>query len=284
VKGEAEIPSLMTSSDRSKYFYRIIWRKSKIMKTSKFNSILLLTLMVARGAIAQTTDNEKPTIIFVHGIWADGSCWNNQIAALQAKGYHVVSVQNPITSLAEDVATTQRAIELVKGKVILVGHSWGGMVITQAGNDPKVVGLVYLAAYGPDSGESVSTVSANAPQTELTKYLVPSGGYVFISEEGVKSVFANELTAKQQALVYATQTPASHTVFDDKSGEPAWKHKPTWYVVAKNDKTIHPDLERFMAKRMNAKTIELASCHVMMISHPAEVLKVIEEAAEPTRP
>ena len=235
--------------------------------------------MVAIGAKGQTPDKEKPTVMFVHGIWADGSCWTNQIAALQAKGYHVVSVQNPITSLADDVATTQRAIDLVKGKIILVGHSWGGMVITQAGNDPKVVGLVYLAAYGPDSGESLSAVSANAPQTELTKYLVPSGGSVFISADGVKNVFANELSAKQQAIVYATQTPAAHTVFDDKSGEPAWKHKATWYVVAKNDKTIHPDLERFMAKRMNAKTTELASCHVMMLSHPAEVLKVIEEAA-----
>src|ERR1700751_636786 len=215
--------------------------KSKIMKTL---FILILSLIAATCGQAQTANGEKPTIVFVHGIWADGSCWSNQIAALQAKGYHVVSVQNPITSLAEDVATTQRAIELVKGKVILVGHSWGGMVITQAGNDPKVVSLVYLAAYGPDSGESLSAVSANAPQTELTKYLVPSGGYVFISEEGVKSVFANELTAEQQALVYATQTPASHTVFDDKSGEPAWKQKPTWYVVAKNDKN---DTSRFGA-------------------------------------
>jgi pimeloyl-ACP methyl ester carboxylesterase len=250
------------------------------MKTSKFKSILLLlTLILAAGAKAQPTDDAKPTIVFVHGIWADGSCWTSQIEALQAKGYHVVSVQNPITSLADDVATTQRAIDLVKGKVILVGHSWAGMVITQAGNDPKVVGLVYLAAYGPDSGESLTAVSANAPQTELSKYLVPSGGYVFLSEEGVKTAFASELSPKQQALVYATQTPASHTIFDDKSGEPAWKHKPTWYVVAKNDKTIHPDLERFMAKRMNAKTVELASCHVVMLSHPAAVLKVIEEAA-----
>ena len=248
------------------------------MKTSKLKSILVMTLIIAAGAKAQTTNNEKPIIVFVHGIWADGSCWTSQIEALQAKGYHVVSVQNPVTSLAEDTATTQRAIDLVKGKVILVGHSWGGMVITQAGNDPKVVGLVYLAAYGPESGESLAAVSANAPQTELSKYLVPSGGSVFISEQGVKSAFANELSPKQQALVYATQTPASHTVFDDKSGEPAWKNKPTWYVVAKNDKTIHPDLERFMAKRMNAKTRELASCHVMMLSHPAEVLKVIEEA------
>jgi len=249
------------------------------MKTLTLKLLLILTLMVATGTQAQTPKAEKPTIIFVHGIWADGSCWTNEIAALQAKGYHVVAVQNPINSLAEDVATVQRAIDLVKGKIILVGHSWGGMVITQAGNDPKVLGLVYLAAYGPDSGESATTVSANAPQTELSKYLVPSGGYVFISEEGVKTVFANDLKPKQQALIYATQTPASHTVFDDKSGEPAWKNKPTWFVVAKNDKTIHPDLERFMAKRMKAKTTELPSSHVMMLSHPQEVLKVIEEAA-----
>lgn len=211
--------------------------------------------------------------------WADGSCWTSQIEALQAEGYPVVSVQNPITSLADDVAATQRAIDQVKGKVILVGHSWGGMVITQAGNNPKVAGLVYLAAYAPDLGESLLAVSANGPQTELTKYLAPTGGFVYLSQEGVKTVFAADLSPKQQALVYATQTPAFHTVFDDKSGAPAWKNKPTWYVVAKNDKSIHPDLERFMAKRMKAKTIELESSHVEMLARPAEVLKVIEEAA-----
>jgi pimeloyl-ACP methyl ester carboxylesterase len=224
-------------------------------------------------------NDEKPTIIFVHGIWADGSCFTPQIEELQAKGYHVMSVQNGVTGLADDVAETQKAIDLAKGKVILVGHSWGGMVITQAGNDPKVVGLVYLAAYGPEKGESVLSVSANAPQTELSKYLVPSGGSVFMSEEGVKKVFVDDLSAKQQALAYATQVPAAHTVFDDKGGEPAWKTKPSWFIVAKNDKTIHPDLERFMAKRMNARTLEIASSHVMMLSHPTEVLKVIEEAA-----
>ena len=249
------------------------------MKAPKLISIAILTLMTATSAKAQTTDSEKPTIIFVHGIWADGSCWAHQIEALQARDYQVIAVQNPVQSLAEDVAATQRVIDLAKGKVILVGHSWGGMVITQAGNHPKVAGLVYLAAYGPDSGESLLAVSGNAPQTELSKYLKPSGGSVFITEEGVKSVFANELSPKQQALVYATQTPAAHTVFDDKSDEPAWKHKPTWYAVAKDDRTIHPDLERFMAKRMKAKTIELPSCHVMMLSHPDEVLKLIEEAA-----
>ena len=225
------------------------------------------------------TSNNKPTIIFVHGIWADGSCFSSQIKALQAKGYPVMSVQNPITSLADDVAATKRAIELAKGKVILVGHSWGGMVITQAGNDPKVQGIVYLAAYGPESDESFSEVSKNAPETELTKYLTPSGESVFITEEGVKKVFAPDLNPQLQSIVYATQTPAFHTVFDDKSGAPAWKNKPCWYIVAKNDQTIHPDLERFMSKRMKAKTIEIPSSHVMMLSHPDEVLKVIEEAA-----
>jgi pimeloyl-ACP methyl ester carboxylesterase len=209
----------------------------------------------------------------------DGSCWTDQIAALQAKGYKVVSVQNPITSLAEDVVTTKRAIDLIKGKVILVGHSWGGFVITQAGNDPKVVGLVYLAAYAPDLDESILTVSANGPQTELAKYFVPSGGFLYMSEEGVETVFAADLSAKQQALIYATQVPASQTVFADKSAAPAWKQKPTWYVVAKSDKAISPDLERFMAKRMKAKTTEIESSHVVMNSHPKEVLKIIEEAA-----
>lgn len=247
------------------------------MKT--FKSILLLILLVATGAKAQTTTNEKPTIIFVHGIWADGSSWNAQIDALQAKGYPVISVQNPITSLKDDVAATKRAISQAKGKVILVGHSWGGMVITEAGNDPKVLGLVYIAAYGPDAGESLQAVSANAPQTELTKYLAPNDGYVYITQEGVKTVFADDLSPKQQAMVYATQTPAFHTVFEDKVGEPAWKTKPSWYIVAKNDKTVHPDLERFMAKRMKAKTTELESSHVTMLSHPAAVIKIIEEAA-----
>ena len=245
----------------------------------KFSYLLLAALLAAAGLRAQTAAGEKPTIIFVHGIWADGSCWTSEITALQAEGYAVVSVQNPINSLSEDVAATQRAIDLVKGKIILVGHSWGGLVITQAGNDPKVVGLVYLAAFAPDSGESLSSVSENAPHTELSKYLVSSGGYVYLSEEGVRTVFAADLSPKQQALVYATQTPASHTVFGDKVGNPAWRQKPSWYIVAQNDKAVHPDLERFMSKRMKAKTIELASSHVMMLSHPAEVLHVIEEAA-----
>lgn len=249
------------------------------MKNLKSTLMILLSIVAATVANGQTGSVEKPTIIFVHGIWADGSCFSNQILALQAKGYQVMSVQNEVASIDEDAAKVQHAIDLVKGKIILVGHSWGGMVITKAGNDPKVVGMVYLAAYAPDLGESLLAVSANAAQTELTKYLAPSNGLVYISEDGVKKAFATDLNAQQQGLIYATQMPATQTVFENKSGEPAWKHKPTWYVVGQNDKTIHPDLERFMAKRMKAKTLEIPSSHVMMLSHPDEVLKVIEEAA-----
>jgi len=249
------------------------------MKTVKQLAFIVLTLLVIFNAHAQKTTNQKPTIVFVHGIWADGNSFASQITALQAKGYDVVSIQNPITSLVDDVATTKRAIDLIKGNVILVGHSWGGFVISQFSNEPKVVGLVYLAAFAPEQGESILSLNKNAPETELSKYFVPSNGYVFLSKEGVKTAFAADLNAKQQALIYATQTPASQTVFADKSAAPAWKQKPTWYVVAKNDKAIHPDLERFMAKRMKARTIELESSHVVMNSHPTEVLKVIEEAA-----
>ncbi|CAM4038968.1 Pimeloyl-ACP methyl ester carboxylesterase [Pedobacter westerhofensis] len=249
------------------------------MKTMKFYSVLLIALIVAFSSHAQSAASEKPAIIFVHGIWADGTSWTDQITGLQAKGYPVISVQNPVTSLAADVAATQRAIDMAKGKVILVGHSWGGFVITQAGNDPKVIGLVYVAAYAPEIGETVPELQKNAPGTELSKYFVPAGDFVYLSEAGVKAAFANDLPVKERKVIYATQTPASKTVFGDKSGTPAWKQKPSWYIVAKGDKTINPDLERFMAKRIKAKTTELESGHVVMIAQPKAVLRIIEEAA-----
>jgi len=251
------------------------------MKTIK----MLLTLsIIAMGALndnAQAPDT-KPTIIFVHGVWADGSSFAAQIEALQAKGYPVISVQNPITSLADDVAATKRAIARAKGNVILVGHSWGGFVITQAGNDPKVVGLVYLAAFAPDLDETVPALLAKYPNGNLQAYFEPQDGFIFLSKDGVKTTFAQDLSAKQQDVIYATQIPASQTIFGDKSGEPAWKAKPSWYVVSKNDGQLGPELERFFAKRMNAKTTEIASSHVVMLSHPREVLSIIEEAASAT--
>lgn len=249
------------------------------MKTLKSYITLFLLLIVAFNANAQSNNTTKPTIVFVHGVWADGNSFSSQITALQAKGYDVISVQNPVTSLANDVAATKRAIDLIKGNIILVGHSWGGFVISQFNNEPKVVGLVYLAAFAPEEGETIVNLNKNASETELSKYFVPQDDYVYLSKEGVKTAFAADLNSKQQALIYATQTPASQSIFTDKSEVTAWKQKPSWYVVAKNDKAIHPDLERFMAKRMKAKTIEIESSHVVMNSHPTEVLKIIEEAA-----
>jgi len=247
------------------------------MKTIKLITLSLLMIWASTGLKAQT--NEKPTIVFVHGLWADGSSWNSQIESLQAKGYPVISVQNPATSLADDVAATKRAIEQAKGKVILVGHSWGGFVITQAGNDPKVAGLVYVAALAPELGETLPTLSAKGPAITLSNYFVPTGGFTYISLQGVKTVFAQDLSSKQQEVIFATQTPAGKQVFADQSGEPAWKTKPSWYIVAKSDGSISPDLERMMAKRAGAKTTEIEASHVVMISHAKEVLHIIEEAA-----
>ena len=249
------------------------------MKTIKILSMILLVSLMGIQSVCAQGASSKPTIIFVHGVWADGSCWGYQIAELQARGYNVISVQNPLTSLADDVAATKRAIDLTPGDIILVGHSWGGFVITQAGNNPKVKGLVFVAAFAPDAGESVPSLSANGPATELGKYFVPEDTFLGLSREGVKKVFAQDLNAKQQELIYATQIAASQTLFDEKSGDPAWKQKPNWCIVAKHDNAISPELERFMAKRINAKTIEVESCHVVMLAHPKEVLSIIEEAA-----
>lgn len=226
---------------------------------------------------------EKPTIIFVHGIWADASSWSEQITALQAQGYPVISVQNPVSSLADDVAATKRAISLAKGKVILVAHSWGGFVITQAGHDPKVAALVYIAAVVPDLDETLVTLQAKGPEVPLPNYFIPVDGYVYLSKEGVRSAFAQDLSPEQQDLIYATQTPGSLTVLGDKSGEPAWKNKPSWYVVATADSALSPELQHFMVKRSNAKSIDIDASHMVMISHPEEVLQVIEEAADSTK-
>ena len=250
------------------------------MKLLKIFSVLLIMLTSTFAANAQQASNTKPTVIFVHGIWADGSSFTEQITALQSKGYNVISVQNSLNTLADDVAATKRAINQAPGKVILVGHSWGGFVITQAGHDAKVTALVYIAAFAPQEGETVPTLSANAPATEIGKYFINSGGYTFLSEEGVEKAFAQDLNPTQQKLIYATQIPAAQALFSDRSGAPAWSHKPNWYIVTKNDKALNPDLQRFMAKRIKAKTTEIESGHIVMTSHPKEVMAVIEEAAK----
>lgn len=248
------------------------------MKKIKLISAVIL-MIVSSNVEAQTKVDTKPTIIFVHGLWSDGSAWSVEISALQGKGYNVISVQNPCTSLADDVAAVKRAIDMTKGTVILVGHSWGGFVITQAGNDPKVVGLVYVAGFAPDAGETLPELLKNAPDSEVGKYFTPQDGFIYLSHEGVQKAIAADLPLAVQNLIFATQIPASHTIFGDKSGEPAWKQKPSWYILSKNDKTVNPLLAHFMAKRIGAKVIEIEASHVGFVSHTKEVLAVIEEAA-----
>ena len=258
------------------------------MKITKFvmtlflltTGIISINAQIVKSKTTNTAIPKKPTIVFVHGLWADGSSWSKVMTILQAQGYNTIAVQNPTTSLEDDVAATKRALDRLEGPVVLVGHSWGGFVITQAGNNPKVKSLVYVAALVPDEGDTIPVLSANAAANNLGTYFDSKDGFIKLSKEGVIAAFAQDLPAKEQAIIYATQTPASEAIFGAKSGTPAWKNKPSFYVVAKKDGAINPALERFMSKRIKAKTIELDASHVPMISKPQEVSKLIIEACK----
>jgi pimeloyl-ACP methyl ester carboxylesterase len=242
--------------------------------------VLVSVLFLGSNAFAQTGMNTKPAIVFVHGLWADGSCWNKVINPLVDKGYKVISVQNPTTSLEDDVATTKRAIDRADGDVILVGHSWGGSVITEAGADPHVKALVYIAAFAPDKGETAASLTESVAPTILSGFIQNANGYLTVSREGVAKAFAGDLSPKEQDVVYAVQQPASQRVFGDVGVNAAWKTKPSWYVVASEDNAINPELEKRMAQRANAKMTILKSSHVAMLSKPNEVLDVILDAAK----
>jgi len=242
--------------------------------------VLVSVLFLGSNAFAQTGMNTKPAIVFVHGLWADGSCWNKVINPLVDKGYKVISVQNPTTSLEDDVATTKRAIDRANGNVVLVGHSWGGSVISEAGADPHVKALVYIAAFAPDKGETAASLTESVAPTILSSFIQNANGYLTVSREGVAKAFAGDLSPKEQDVVYAVQQPASQRVFGDVGVNAAWKTKPSWYVVASEDNAINPELEKRMAQRANAKTTILKSSHVAMLSKPNEVLDVILDAAK----
>ena len=243
----------------------------------------LFAVLFSTVSFSQTGSNKaikvKPTIVLVHGLWADGSAWNKVTTALQAQGYPVIAVQNPTTSLIDDVAATNKAIERATGDVVLVGHSWGGFVIGEAGVSPKVKALVYVAALVPDKGETLPSLSAKAPATELGKYLQNNDGNLTLTKQGVQKAFAGDVTTTEQNLIFATQPPASQSVFTAMADNVAWKTKPSFYLVAKNDKAINPELERTMAKRANATTVETDASHVPMLSKPAVVTRLIQQAA-----
>jgi pimeloyl-ACP methyl ester carboxylesterase len=222
----------------------------------------------------------KPTIVLIHGAFADALGWQRIIPLLENDGYSVTAVEIPLQSLDGDIVTTKRVIEALPGPIVLVGHSYGGAVITgAAAGEPNVKALVYLAAFGPDNGEAVGAFGDKYP-VALSKALKPdSAGFLWVDRSQFHADFAADVSAADAAIMAATQKPLSSTVFTASVPVAAWKTIPSWYVVSKQDHAINPDLERFYAKRMNAHTTEVDSSHVAFISHPKEITAVIEEAA-----
>ncbi|WP_378950085.1 alpha/beta fold hydrolase [Mesorhizobium sp. ANAO-SY3R2] len=220
----------------------------------------------------------KPSIVFAHGLWADGSCFSKLIPTLQADGHDVMASQHGLDSLASDVAAVKACLARVSSPVILVGHSYGGTLITHAGTDPRVAGLVYIAALAPDADETSQSLQAKFPVTDVFSHIEVTDGRVWLSPGGVPC-FAGDLPEAEQKLVYATQGAPVADLFTQKVEDVAWKTKPSWYIVATQDRTVHPDLQRFAAKRMGATTFEFESSHVPMLSKPSLVLDVIRKAA-----
>jgi len=247
-------------------------------------AIVLAAALVAAIATAQTpraSPKGVKNIVFVHGAFADGSSWAKVIPILQAKGYNVTAVQNPLTSFADDVAATNRALALQNGPVILVGHSWGGVVITEAGVDPKVVGLVYVAAFGPDSTEVVGDIGKSYPQPpSFAAPIVDKSGFMTLPADNFVKHFAWDLPKTEAQVLAAAQGPINAAAFGTKVSNVAWKTKPSWFIVAAKDQAIAPDEERFFAKRMKATTTEMSTSHVPMLSKPGDVAAVIVDAAK----
>ncbi|HET6234249.1 MAG TPA: alpha/beta hydrolase [Acetobacteraceae bacterium] len=223
--------------------------------------------------------NGTPNILLVHGAWADGSSWSRVIPLLQAERLNATAVQLPLTSLDDDVATVKRAIALEDGPILLVGHSYGGVVITQAGVDPKVAGLVYVTAFAPDIGESVGSLASSAPPAPLTSEIRPdANGFLKLTRAGVLETFAQGLSDAEKNTLFALQAPTSGKVLGGAVASAAWKTKPSWYIVTTNDRAIPQNLERTMAVKINAHTISIAASHAVMLSRPREVASLIIEA------
>jgi pimeloyl-ACP methyl ester carboxylesterase len=220
----------------------------------------------------------KPSIVFAHGLWADGSCFSKLIPTLQAEGHDVMASQHGLDSLATDVAAVKACLARVPGPAILVGHSYGGTLITHAGTDARVAGLVYIAALAPDSDETSQSQIAKFPTTPVFGHIEVTDGRIWLKQSGVTH-FAGDLPEAEQKLVYATQGVPVADLFNQRVEGVAWKSKPSWYVLATQDQTVHPDLQHFVSKRMKAATTEVASSHVAMLSKPDVVLDVIRKAA-----
>ncbi|RFU49159.1 alpha/beta hydrolase [Paraburkholderia sp. DHOC27] len=259
------------------------------MKLKAFVIACLTSTSLLGAASAFAQDNAAPVgpvknIVLVHGLFADGSSWQKVIPLLQAKGYHVTAVQNPTTSLDADVDAVKRVLAQQDGPTLLVAHSYGGMVISQAGDDPKVAGLVYIAARAPDAGEDYPALTKKFPPAPASAGLQWSAdGYGQLSEQAFVDDFANDLPKQEAEAYYAVQQPIGKAITMAKTTVAAWHDKPTWYAVSTEDRTINTDLERFMANRMHAHTIEIKASHISLISHPVEVADLILEAASESK-
>ena len=229
---------------------------------------------------AATGAATKPSIVFCHGLWADGSCFTKVMGPLQAQGYDCIAAQYPLNTPENDVTFTKWAMDVVKSPIVLVGHSYGGSVITAAGTDPRVKALVYINALAPDTaaGETSQSIQGKFPATDVLKHVKVVDGRIWLTKEGLQ-YFCGDLSSAEQMLVWATQGAPAANIFAHDAPGVAWKTKPSWYIVGKNDHTVNPELERFLAKRMKAHTTELDSSHVPMLSQPERVVEVILSAA-----
>jgi pimeloyl-ACP methyl ester carboxylesterase len=237
------------------------------------------SLITARG-IAQTSIPVKArNVVLVHGLFADGSCWSEVIPRLQALGFNVTAVQNPLTTLPDAVASAQRVLDRQDGPTVLVGHSFSGMIVTEAGVHPVVSALVYVAARAPDAGENCAELAKKFPTPPATAGIVFDGDEGRLSEAAFLRDFAGDLPEAKAKVLYAVQEPFHKALLTGKTTQAAWRSKPTYYAVSTEDRTINPDLERFMAKRMGAKTIEVKASHLALISHPREITRLVLEAA-----
>jgi pimeloyl-ACP methyl ester carboxylesterase len=231
-----------------------------------------------RAAQAQSIPSVR-NIVFVHGLFADGSCWSEVIGRLQAAGLNATSVQNPLTTLAEAVAATQRVLARQDGPTVLVGHSFSGMIVTEAGMHPNVSALVYVAARAPDAGEDYAALAGTFPTPPATAGIVFDGDEGRLSEEAFLRDFAGDLPSARAKVLYAVQEPFHKALLTGRTTQAAWRSKPSYYAVSTEDRTINPDLQRFMAKRMGAKTIEVKASHLSLISQPDTIAALVLQAA-----
>ena len=226
--------------------------------------------------------NSRPNIVLVHGEWADGSCWSAVIERLQASGYNITAPQFPESSLADDVTRLRQVLDRQDGPAIVAGHSYGGQIMTALGADaPNVVGLVYIAAFGLDEGESIGGLAQGGPPTPALAHLdIDKQGFAWLPEDDFVRHFAADVDPVKARVMYAVQQPLGASTFQDVMGVPAWKSHPSWFLVAENDQAIPPEAERQFAKRMGATTVEVPAGHVAMVSHPDDVAQLIKTAAE----